>query len=376
MVNIPDDLNLRIPGPTPLPPEVRAALAQPMVGHRSDTFRRLHGEVARGVAHVLRTTNDTLILTASGTGGMEAAIANLLSPGDTVLSVSIGNFGQRFRTIAQTYGAQIVALDYSWGSAADPDEIASVLASRDDIRAVLVTHNETSTGVTNPLQAIAQAVKSSRTEPPLLIVDAISSAACIPLETDVWDLDVVISGSQKGWMTPPGLAFVAVSPAAWAAHATATAPRFYFDFTAARRSLVADQTPWTPAVSLFYALAAALRLIRDAGLENRWQRHARVAEHVRRRVGEIGLELVADPRFASPTVTAVRVPAGVDGDAFRRRLAAEQRVIVAGGQGPLKGRILRLGHMGHLIERDVDAALDAIQAQLGQFGARPDPLHD
>lgn len=364
MVNITEDLNLRIPGPTPLPPEVRTALAHPMIGHRSDTFRELHRNVVRGIAEVLRTANDTFVLTASGTGGMEAAIANMLSPGDTVLSVSIGNFGQRFRAIAQAYGAEIVALDYPWGSAADPDEIASVLSTYNEAKAVLVTHNETSTGVTNPLETIARAVKSSRPDPPLLIVDAVSSAGCIPLETDAWGVDVVISGSQKGWMIPPGLAFVAVSPAAWAA-LTAAAPRFYFDFEAARRSLAVDQTPWTPAVNLFYGLATALRLIRRTGLENRWRQHARVAAHVRRRIVQMGLELVADPRFASATVTAVRVPTSVELEDFRRRLEYEHRVIVAGGQGPLKGEIFRIGHMGYLVEDEIDAALDAIESALG-----------
>lgn len=364
ILNVTPDLNLRVPGPTPLPPEVRAALAQPMIGHRSAAFRELHREVTRGVAEVLRTANDTLILTASGTGGMEAAIANTLAPGDVVLSVSIGNFGQRFRAIAEAYGAKIITLDYPWGAAAEPDDVAAALSTRGDVKAVLVTHNETSTGVTNPLEAIAHAVKSTRPDPPLLIVDAVSSAACVPLETDAWGLDVVVTGSQKGWMIPPGLAFVAVSPAAWAA-LSADTPRFYFDFKAARRSLVADQTPWTPAVNLFYGLVAALRLIRRTGIEERWRQHARVAAHVRSRVGEMGLELVADPRFASDTVSAVRAPADLDVDNFRRRLLDEHGVLVAGGQGPLRGAIFRVGHMGYLVEDEIDAALDAIARTLG-----------
>ncbi|MFQ5340046.1 MAG: pyridoxal-phosphate-dependent aminotransferase family protein [Anaerolineae bacterium] len=371
MLNIPDDLNLRIPGPTPLPDEVREALAQPMIGHRSHAFSNIHGEVTGGLKELLRTDNDVFVLTASGTGGMETAVVNTLSPGDKVLSVSIGNFGARFRTIAGIYGAEIVALDYEWGSAANPDEIESALAQHPDVKAVLVTHNETSTGVTNPLKEIAAAVKDGGDASPLLLVDAISSAGCIELETDAWNIDVLVTGSQKGWMIPPGLAFVAVSDAAWAAHEQAAMPRFYFDLTPARKKLPADQTPWTPAVNLFYGLAAALRLMRQEGTENIWARHQQIGDYTRQRVQEMGLELFADPRHASNTVTAIRAPAGLDVADFRRQLEQRHRLILAGGQGPLKGHIFRIGHLGHVSQADIDDALAAISEGLEQLVPAP-----
>ncbi|MFQ5592977.1 MAG: pyridoxal-phosphate-dependent aminotransferase family protein [Anaerolineae bacterium] len=380
MLNIPNDLNLRIPGPTPLPAEVQEALALPMIGHRSHAFSEIHGEVVDGLKEMLRTDNDVFVLTSSGTGGMETAVVNTLSPGDKVLSVSIGNFGARFRTIAGIYGAQIVALDYEWGSAANPDEIGAVLARHPDIKAVLVTHNETSTGVTNPMKEIAAVVKNSGEASPLLIVDAISSAGCIELETDAWNIDVVVTGSQKGWMIPPGLAFIAVSDAAWAAQGQATMPRFYFDLTPARKKLPADQTPWTPAVNLFYGLAVALRLMHREGIENIWARHRQIGDYTRRRVQAMGLELLADPQYASNTVTAIQAPvdpstprqarddAGsgrrLDVAEFRRRLEQQHRVILAGGQGPLKGHIFRIGHLGNVSQADIDDALEAISEEL------------
>lgn len=380
MLNIPDNLNLRIHGPTPLPPEVREALAQPMIGHRSHAFSEIHGEVIEGLKELLRTQNDVFVLTASGTGGMETAVVNTLSPGDKVLSVSIGNFGERFRTIARRYGAQIVPLDYEWGTAADPDAIGSALAQHPDVKAVLITHNETSTGVTNPLKDIAATVKAGGDASPLLLVDAISSAGCIELETDAWNIDVLVTGSQKGWMIPPGLAFVAFSDAAWTAHEQSTMPRFYFDLTPARKKLPANQTPWTPAVNLFYGLAAALRLMRQEGLQNIWERHQRIGDYTRLRVREMGLELFADPQFASNTVTAVRAPVGsttdstsrqrLDVDELRRRLEQDYKVILAGGQGPLKGQIFRIGHLGHVHQADIDDALAAIRNEISDFGFR------
>lgn len=377
MLNIPDDLNLRIPGPTPLPAEVREALAQPMIGHRSLAFREIHGEVMAGLQEMLRTKNDVFVLTASGTGGMEAAVVNTLSPGDKVLSVSSGNFGERFRTIARVYGAEIVPLDFEWGKAADPEAIGAALARHPDVKAVLVTHNETSTGVTNPLKEIAAVVKTSPLQggqrgigrSPLLLVDAISSAGCVELETDAWNIDVLVTGSQKGWMIPPGLAFVAFSDAAWAAHEQAKMPRFYFDLGVARKKLPAKQTPWTPAINLFYGLAVALHLMREEGLENIWARHRGIAEYTRERVREMGLELLADPQFASNTVTAIRAPAGLDVDEMRRRLEQQHRVILAGGQGPLKGHIFRIGHLGNVNQADIDHALAAIRNEISDFGS-------
>lgn len=364
MIEIPDNLNLRIPGPTPLAPEVREALAQPMIGHRSHTFSVLHREVTEGLKEMLRTSNDICVLTSSGTGGMETAVVNTLSPGDKVVSVAGGKFGDRFRTIAETYGAEIIPLDHEWGTPIDPDAIDSALTEHPDVKAVLLTHNETSTAITNPLEDIAAVVKAHGDTYPLFIIDAISSAGCIELETDAWNIDVLVTGSQKGWMIPPGLAYVAFSDAAWTAHEQSTMPRYYFDLTAAKKKLPADNTPWTPAVNLFYGLAAALRLMRQEGLENIWARHQRIGEYTRRRVREMGLELLADPRYASNTVTAVRAPAGLDVAELRRRLEERHGVMLAGGQGPLKGQIFRIGHLGNVNQGDIDDALAAIREEL------------
>lgn len=387
MIQIPDDLNLRIPGPTPLPAEVLEALAQPMIGHRSHAFSILHREVIAGLKEMLRTKNDTFVLASSGTGGLEAAVVNTLSPGDKVLSVSIGYFGDRFRTIARTYGVEIVPLDYEWGTAADPADIGAALAQHPDVKAVLVTHNETSTGVTNPLKEIATTVKSGYPFP-LLLVDAVSSAGSIELETDAWNIDVVVTGSQKGWMLPPGLAFITFSHAAWEAHEQARLPRFYFDLSAAKKSQASGYTPWTPAINLIYGLAVALQLMREEGLENIWARHQRIADYTRQGVREMGLQVLPDLRYASNTVTAVRVPAGLlagtvpnpalspaEGPArgaepginvaeLRRRLEERHRVIVAPGQGPLKGQVFRIGHLGRVDQTDIDAALAAIREEL------------
>lgn len=368
MLDIPDDLNLRIPGPTPLPAEVREALAQPMMSHRSPAFGEIHAEIVEGLGEILCTTNDVFVLTASGTGAMEAAVVNTLSPGDKVLSVAGGKFGERFRAIAHAYGAEIVPLDHAWGTAASPDCVGAVLSDHPDVRAVLVTHNETSTGITNPLRDIASVVKASDA-PPLLLVDAISSAGCVELKVDAWNIDVLVTGSQKGWMIPPGLAYVTFSDAAWAAHERAPMPRFYFDLTAAKTKLPANQTPWTPAINLFYGLAAALRLMREEGLENIWVRHRRVADYTRRRIQEMGFELFPDPQYASNTVTAVRAPAGIGVTELRRLLEEKHQVILAGGQGPLKDKAFRIGHLGNVCKADVDVALTAIEEEMGQLAA-------
>lgn len=364
MINIPEDLNLRIPGPTRLPAEVREALARPMIGHRSHAFRSLYREVIDGLKEMLRTQHDVFVLTASGTGAMEAAIVNTLSPGDKVLSVSVGNFGERFRAIARAYGAEVIPLDFEWGTAAEPDVISATLSEHPEVKAVLVTHNETSTGITNPLREIAAVVKAGGDASPLLLVDAISSAGSVELETDAWQIDVVVTGSQKGWMIPPGLSYLTFSDAAWAAHRHATMPRFYFDLTAFKENLAANLTPWTPALSLYYALSVALELMRQEGLENIWARHRRIAAYTRERIQEMGLELLADPAYASNTVTAVRAPAGLDVAQLQRRLEQRHRVILAGGQGRLKGHIFRIGHIGHVQQADIDRALAAIQEEL------------
>ena len=263
--------NLRIPGPSPCPPEVLQAMARQMIDHRGVEFIKILDRVTVKLKQVFMTKNDLLTLTGSGTGGMEAMVVNMLSPGDRVLAVSIGSFGDRLITIARKFGADVVPMNVEWGQAADPDAIRKALHADPNIKAVLITHNETSTGVTNDLGAISSIVKGMDK---LLLVDAISSMSSIKCPVDDWKLDVVASGAQKGWMVPPGLVFVSVSPEAWKAHANARMPRYYWDFTQARTLLEKGQTPWTPAISIVFAMDVALDMILKEGIDNVFTRHA------------------------------------------------------------------------------------------------------
>jgi aspartate aminotransferase-like enzyme len=358
-------MNLRIPGPTPCPPQVLAAVAKPMINHRGRHFAELIGRVVGRLKRFYRTQGDVLVLTASGTGGLEAAVVNTLSPGDRVLAVVIGAFGERFAAIAQAYGAEVVRLEYEWGRAADPDDVRRVLSRDPRIKAVLVTHNETSTGVTNPLKALAAVVREHER---LLLVDAVSSLGAIPLETDAWGLDVVVTGSQKGWMVPPGLAFVSVSQRAWEAYREAKMPRFYLDLGRHKEALERGQTPWTPALSVLFGLDVALEMMEAEGLENIFARHARIGEMTRQGVKALGLRLLADERYASNTVTAVVVPDGVDERVLRRLLEDEYGVVLAGGQGKLSGKIFRIGHLGWVTEEDIRDTLDSLAQALPRLG--------
>ncbi len=335
------------------------------------------GRITSRLQDFFATKNDLLILTTSGSGGMEAAVVNTLSPGDKVLAVSIGSFGDRFAEIAKIYGADVQKLSFEWGTAADPDEIRKAL-SADSFKAVLVTHNETSTGITNDLAAIAKAVHefdpSTRSgQGVLLIVDAVSSMGSMPVETDAWGLDVVVSGSQKGWMVPPGLAMVAMSQKAWEASAQATMPRFYFDLARAKDFLKRGQTPWTPAVSLFYGMDMALETLARDGKEAVFERHRQFGQQTRDGVKAMGLRLFADERYASNTVTAVRTPDGVEANQLRRLVQQDFNVVLAEGQGKLAGNVFRIGHLGYCSEKDIDDTLLALRETFAKLG-HPVPI--
>ena len=358
-------MNLRTPGPIPVPAEVVEAGSAPMINHRGPEFAELIGELHEGLRYAYRTTNDVLTLTGSGTSGMEAAVVNHVGPGDRVLVVTVGVFGERFLELVRIYGGDPVHLGFVYGSAADPARIDDALAADPGIRAVLVTHNETSTGVTNPLEEIAQAV---RARDRLLIVDAISSLSSIPLETDAWGLDVVVSGSQKGWMTAPGLAFVSVSDRAWEAQERCTTPRMYLDLRRAQRSQEAGQTPWTPAISLMFQLRQALRMLRAEGIEAVWARHHATAERVRGGLEALGLELYAAEGVRSDTVTAMLPPEGLAADEIRAIARTDFDTVFAGGQASLGGQIMRFGHLGYTSEEDVRGALEALRGSLAKLG--------
>ena len=361
-------MNLRIPGPTPVPDEVLQASAGQMMNHRGPEFAQTLRRVTDGLNWVYGTSSDVLSFTTSGTGGLEVAVVNTLSPGDKVLSVSIGSFGDRLKSIAKTYGADVESYALEWGEAADPAEIGRRLDADPDITAVMVTHNETSTGVTNPLEAIAKEVKS---RDKLIIVDAVSSMSSVPCQVERWDLDVVVSGSQKGWMAPPGLAFVYMSERAWAAYECSTMPRFYFDAGKTRDSLAKLQNPWTPALSVYYAMDAAFELMRAEGLESIFTRHEAAGRYVRGRVKELGLKLVpVDETYASNTVTAVYWPDGVDAKAMSKRAREEFGVVLGGGQGKLDGKIFRVGHLGWFNQEDLIQALDVVERLLEDAKAK------
>jgi len=360
---------LRIPGPTPCPKEVLQAMSQQMINHRGPQFGQLLNDVTSKLKQIFQTKGDVFLLTGSGTGGLETAIVNTLSPGDTVLSVAIGVFGERFAAIAEQFGAKVVPLRVEWGKAADPDAIRQALKNEPKVKAVLVTHNETSTGVTNDLKAISSVVKQFDK---LLLVDAISSLGSINLPVDDWHCDIVVSGSQKGWMVPPGLAMVSVNEEAWQAHAKAKMPRFYWDFTKAKDYLgkTPAQTPWTPAISIVFAFAVALDMMLKEGLNNIFARHAQVAQAARNGVKSLGLSLFADEKYASNTVTAVAASDGLDPKKLNKILREEHQVVLSGGQQKLDGKIFRIGHLGWVSEDDIKQVISALKIALPQAGFR------
>jgi len=360
--------NLRTPGPTPLPPAVREVQARDMINHRGAEFATILRECVDGLKWAFQTQHDVVILTTSGTGGLEALVANTLSPGQRLLVGSIGNFGERMGKIARAFGVEVVQIDVPPGNALGPQLIVDRLRADPSIDTVFVTHNETSTGVLNPLREIAGAVRATRPEA-LLLVDGISSVSSVPIEPEAWGCDVVVAGSQKGWMVPPGLAFVSISPRAWERQSRSTLPKFYFDWEQARRSAEKGETPWTPAVSLFFALQVGLKLMREEGLEHIFERHGRLALYVREGLADLEFRLFADPRFASPTVTTAYVPDGVNAAALLQALEERHGVVLAGGQGSLEGTIFRIGHMGWVQQDELTAVLRALQVELNSTRA-------
>ena len=359
--------NLRIPGPTPCPPETLAELSRQMINHRGPEFAEMQARIMDRLKKFFRTSSEVYVYTTSGTGAMEAAIVNTLSAGDKVLSVSIGEFGDRFAEIAAAYGAGVTRLAFDPGTQADAGVIAEALARDPEFKAVLVTHNETSTGVTNDIAAICKACRAVSPEV-LMIVDGVSSLGCIPYAADAWEVDVSTTASQKGFMIPPGLAFVSFSDRAWKAYETSKMPKFYFDIGKCKELAAKGQTPFTPAVSLYYGLDLALQMMADEGLEQTNARHHDVADYTRSKVKALGLSLLAEGPQASDTVTSVRVPEGVDAGKLLALLNSEYDTVLAAGQGKLAGKIVRIGHMGIVHKEDIDAAVSALEQALGRLG--------
>jgi len=351
--------NLRIPGPTGLPPSVREVGAHQMINHRGPEFAVMLERVLTGMKPFFGTTSDIAMVTTAGTGGLEAAVVNTLSPGDRVLGVSIGSFGDRFAKIARTYGADVTKLDVEWGQAADPAVLRAELQRESGYKAVLLTHNETSTAVMNPIPELAAVVHELAPDA-LILVDSVSGLGAVPFEMDAWGVDVVVTGSQKAWMSAPGLAMIAASPRAWAAMETATMPRFYLDLRAHRDSHAAGQTPWTPAVAVVYQVDEGIRLMQAEGAAGVFARHEACAAAARAGLVALGFELFADQRFASRTVTAARVPDDLDWKAFNGELK-RRGLILAGGQGKLAGKIFRLGHLGSVTVEEILGAMSVLE---------------
>jgi len=362
--------NLRIPGPTSLPPSVREAGARQMINHRGPEFRALLGRLQAGMKPYFGTTGDIAILSCAGTGGLEAAIVNTLSPGDRVLGVSIGAFGDRFAKIAEAYGATVDRVAAEWGWAAAPDEVRERLGMG-DYKAVLLTHNETSTGVMNPIPELTAAIRQEAPDT-LILVDTVSSLGAVPFDMDGWGIDVVATASQKAWMAAPGLAMVAASERAREAMKTARMPRFYLDLPRHFEAMASGETPWTPAIAVAFQVDAGIRLMDEEGQAAVFARHVACAAATQAGLEALGFDLFADAAHRSRTVTAAHIPDGLDWKAFNGELK-QRGLILAGGQGKLTGKVFRVGHLGSVGVGDILDAIQTIEAVSLAWGRDVEP---
>jgi aspartate aminotransferase-like enzyme len=357
---------LMTPGPTPVPPSVLLAQGSPLVYHRGPGYGQLLREVTAGLKAMLETEGDVLVFTSSGTGGLESAAANLFSPGDRVVVPVAGYFGERFAKIGQAFGLDVRRIDSEWGTAAKPQELADALAEA-PTKGVLAQHSETSTGVIHDIEALGKVTKDAGA---LFVVDVISSLGAVPYRGDAWGVDVAVGGSQKALGATPGIAFVSVSEAAWAATREAKNPRFYFDWAAYKQSydLPDPESPWTPAISLMLGLREALRLFQDEGQDAVLERHRILAEATKEGVRALGLDLDGEHPERGWAVTAVRAPEGIDGNELVARIRKDHGIILAPGQGPLKGKVFRIGHLGHYDRFDIVRCLAALELTLEAMG--------
>lgn len=358
--------HLRIPGPTPIPPRVQQAMNQPILGHRSQESSRLIYECSQRLKPIFGTVQDPLILTSSGTSALEAAVINTLAPGDEALVIVTGAFGDRFTKIIDRYGYTLHRLDIEWGKACQPEQLRVALQEHPQTKAVFVTYCETSTGVLNPLKDLAKIVKTYSQA--LFIVDGVSCLGAVPCQMDKWGLDLVVTGSQKALMLPPGLAFVAVSERAWKIIEQNQTPRFYLDLLSYRNNLIKSTTPYTPAVSLLFGLAEALCMLEEEGLEQTFQRHELLMKMCRAGVHALGLTLMTNAQDASPTVTSIYGGDKLWSSEDLRKKLKQLQVYVAGGQQHLKGQIFRIGHMGYCDVLDLLTVLGALEISLNQIG--------
>jgi aspartate aminotransferase-like enzyme len=353
------------PGPTPVPERVLLAMAGPVMHHRDPAYENLFQEVREGLQYVFQTKNEVLVFASSGTGVMEGAVCNTLSRGDEVLVVRGGKFGERWGEICEAYGVSFTPIDVPWGEAVNPALIEKALDAQPSIKAVFVQASETSTGVMHPIKEIADIVK--KRDATILVVDAISGLGVFDLPMDKWGLDVVISGSQKAFMLPPGLAFVALSTKAWGFVDKSTLPKFYFNFKKEAASTQKNQSQFTPAISLVVGLREALRMFKEEGLENVFKRHERLARATREAATALGLELLA-PESPSNALTAIKAPEGIDGKKLKKNFEDLYGLIIAGGQSQLKGKIIRIAHIGYFQPLDIIQAVSTLELVLKDMG--------
>lgn len=355
---------LLTPGPTPLPPEVCESLSRPIIHHRTPQFQNILKEVEENLKSAFQTKNDVFILTSSGTGAMEAAVVNLLSWGDKALVIQGGKFGERWTELCQAYGVKPIVIDVEWGQGLDPQVLKEYLEKEPSIKAVFTTLCETSTGVTFDIKGFGHVIKDTGA---VLVVDGISGLGAIDLQTDAWGVDVVVSGSQKGFMLPPGLAFISTSKKAWKLIEESQCPKYYFDLKMAKKALDKTDTAFTPAIGIVIALNEALKMMKAEGFENIFARHHKLADATRAAMKGLKLELFS-PKAGSDAVTAVKLPAGIDGEKLVKTMRDEYGVTIAGGQGEMKGKLVRIAHMGYISEFDILLGIACLEKVLKKMG--------
>jgi len=360
-----DKAYLMIPGPTPVPPAVTGAMTTPVIGHRSEDFQVLHSGIIAKLQKLFQTQNEIYVLTSSGTGGMESAVANTVSPGDKVLTLVGGKFGERWSELCRAYGAEVIEENFEWGTCVDPQVVKDRLAAHPDIKVVFATQNETSTAVVNDIETIGKIVAAT---PALLVVDGVSGVGGIEIKVDQWQVDILTTGSQKSLMLPPGLAVQSISAKAWKVIEDNKSPRYYFDLRKARKQYPKWNTAFTPAVSLFTGLNAALDMLLAEGMDNVYARHKLLRDAVRAALRALGLKLMTDDACASPVVTSVWAPDGIGADNIRKVLRKEYGITFAGGQAQLKNKILRIAHMGYADKMDVIIAVAGLEMALARMG--------
>ncbi|MBU0573003.1 MAG: alanine--glyoxylate aminotransferase family protein [Candidatus Margulisiibacteriota bacterium] len=360
---------LMIPGPTPIPTRILAAMNHEMIGHRGPIFSKILGEVIEGLKWAYQTKNDVLVYPCSGTGAMEAAIVNTLSPGDKIVMINIGSFGERWTKIARAYGANVIDIKVERGKAADPRAVEEELAKHKDAKAVSMQQNETSTGVINDVEALAKVARKVLPDA-LILVDAVSGLLAKDLKTDAWDLDVVCSGSQKAFMVPPGVAAITMSPRAWKAYESSKMPKFYWDAKQQKKFADKGQVFTTPPESIIFGMHEAIKMIKEEGMENIFARHEKNKVIVRTGLKAIGCKLLADDACASPAVTAIFPPDGVDAEKVRSEIRSQFGVELAPGQSELKGKIFRIGHLGYVDQMELIATIAALELLFNRLGAK------